>query len=197
MTRQLPDARVLKTQHRLAAALVDLILAQGFETLTVRELTERAAVGYATFFRHFASKEALLAKVLEDTLTDLTRALGPHIAPETEAFSPLEACVTVFEHARANADTYRALLRTGDVTDLTERCLALSRIMLVATFSPRQESVVPFEVAVHHLVNGFIGLVAWYLEADMPHAPERMGEMVERLILEPVYRVALEPKRSV
>ncbi len=194
VTSLVPDARIVKTQRRLAEALVVLTLESGFEAITVRGLTERAGVGYATFFRHFVSKEALLARLLEDTLQELSAELWPHIAPESGAFSPRAACIIVFEHARAHADVYRALLRTGDVTELPERCLALSRSILAATFSPKVGSVVPFEVALHHLVNSFIGLVAWYLDADMPHSPERMGEIVEGLILEPVYRVALEPK---
>lgn len=194
MSSPVPDARIVKTQRRLAEALVALTLTSGFEAITVRALTERAGVGYATFFRHFSSKEALLAEILETTLGELSAELWPHVAAEGGTFSPRAACVAVFEHARAHADVYRALLRTGDVTELSERCLTLSRSLLAATFTPRAGSVVPFEVAVHHLVNAFIGLVAWYLDADMPHSPERMGEMVERLILEPVYRVALEPK---
>lgn len=175
-------------------ALVELTLSRGFEALTVRELTERAGVGYATFFRHFASKEALLERLLEDTLSELSAALAPHIAPQAGAFDPRKTSITVFEHALAHADSYRALLRTGDVTGLTERCLALSRTTLQLTFSPQPQSVVPFEVAVYHLVNSFVGLVGWYLETDRPYAPERMGAIVEKLILEPVYRMALEPK---
>ena len=65
MTRPVPDARVLKTYQRLTDALVALTLEKGFDALTVRELTERAEVGYATFFRHFSSKEALLGAVFE------------------------------------------------------------------------------------------------------------------------------------
>jgi AcrR family transcriptional regulator len=188
------DARVLRSRQRLSEALVSLTLTGGFETITVRELTETAGVGYATFFRHFPSKEVLLERLLEDTLADLTAALGPTMTPGHGGFRPLQTCITVFTHARVNADIYRALLRTGDVTNLSERCLTLSRTTLQRSFVPKPGSVVPFEVAVRHLVGSFIGLIAWYLDAEMPHTPERMGEMVETLILEPIYRVALEPK---
>ncbi len=195
MVLHVPDARILRTRRRLAAALVDLTLQEGFEALTVREITERAGVGYATFFRHFASKEALLERLLEETLSELVEALRPHSAPEAESLNPLAVSITVFEHAQANAETYRALLRTGDVTDLTGRCMALSQAHLSETFRPRPGSVVPLEVVAPHLVNSFLGLVGWYLASDMPYTPVRMGEIVEGLILEPVYRTALEPKR--
>lgn len=185
-----PDARILRTQRRLTDALVKLTLERSFEALTVRELTERAGVGYATFFRHFASKEALLERLLEDTLDDLLGQLGPDAA----ALDPLSTGTVVFRHAQRHADRYRVLLRTGDAADLLGRCLRLSTDKLSETFVPKPGGVVPFEVAVHHLVHSFVGLVAWYLDAGLPYPPERMGEILEQLILEPTYRVALEPK---
>lgn len=183
------DARVLKTHQRLADALVTMTLEKGFDALTVRELTERAGVGYATFFRHFSSKEALLEWVFETTLNELLAQLELTSAP----FDPLQTGTRVFRHARDHADRYRALLRTGETTRLFERCLQESLESLLETFTAKQ-SVVPFEVAAHHLVYSFIGLVTWYLDADLPYSPERMGEILEQLILEPTYRVAFEPK---
>ena len=190
MTRSVPDARVLKTYQRLTDALVALTLERGFDALTVRELTERAEVGYATFFRHFSSKEALLGAVFESTLGELLAQLAPVAAP----LDPLEVGTRVFRHARDHADRYRALLRTGETLNLQERCLRVSLEALSATFVAKQNSVVPFEVAAHHLVYSFIGLVTWYLDADLPYSPERMGEILEQLILEPTYRVAFESK---
>lgn len=184
------DARVRKTRHKLAEALVALVLERGYDVLTVRDLTERAGVGYATFFRHFPSKEALLKRLLEDTLHGLMRQLE---SPRVQ-LDPLETGTRVFRHARDHAERYRALLRTGEVTDLFGRCLRLSAETLPQAFVPKPGSVVPFEVAVHHLVYSFVGLVAWYLDAGLPYPPERMGEILEQLILGPTYGVAFAPR---
>lgn len=182
------DARVQRTHRKLAAALVALVLEHGYDAVTVRELTERAGVGYATFFRHFSSKEALLERLLEDTLADLLNQLE-----SPEPLEPQETGTRVFRHAREHADRYRVLLRTGEVTGLLARCTQLSTAILSRTFAPKPGSVVPFEVAAYHLVYSFIGLIAWYLDAGVPHTPERMGEILEQLILEPTYAAALEP----
>ena len=58
------DQRVARTRQRLAAALIDLILEQGYEPITIREIVQRAGVGYATYFRHFPDKESLLLDAL-------------------------------------------------------------------------------------------------------------------------------------
>ncbi len=191
--RQMPrsgplDARVQKTHRKLLDALVELVSERGYDAVTVRDLTERAGVGYATFFRHFSSKEALLERLLEDTLASLLGGLELPLQLE-----PRETGTRVFRHASDHADRYRVLLHTGEVTGLLARCTQLSTEILSKTALPKPESVVPFEVAAHHLVYSFVGLIAWYLDAGTPHTPERMGEILEQLILKPTYAAALEP----
>ncbi len=54
------DRRIKRTQQLLAKALIALTLEKGYEVVTIRDITEWADVGYATFFRHYYSKDALL-----------------------------------------------------------------------------------------------------------------------------------------
>ena len=44
------DRQVKRTEDLLAKALIALSLEKGYEAVTIRDLTERADVGYATFF---------------------------------------------------------------------------------------------------------------------------------------------------
>lgn len=57
-----PDRRVIRTRRALAYALIMLALEQGCESLTIRMVTERAVVGYSTFYRHYQSLDDLLAQ---------------------------------------------------------------------------------------------------------------------------------------
>ncbi len=58
------DRRIKRTQKLLQEALISLTLEKGYDEVTIREITDRADVGYTTFFRHYPDKEALLADVL-------------------------------------------------------------------------------------------------------------------------------------
>src|SRR5258708_24160624 len=66
------DRRVKRTQNLLAKALIALTLEKGYEAVTIRDITERADIGYATFFRHYHDKDALLREVLDVVLSELT-----------------------------------------------------------------------------------------------------------------------------
>jgi AcrR family transcriptional regulator len=171
------DLRITRTRQALGAALVALTLERGFERLSVRDLAERAGVGYATFFRHYASKEVLLEDVSEATLRDLTELLGPLWATD----DPEGMGTRLFEHAAANAELYRVLLRTRHHGPL-QRALELSARGFRETYRGAG-GVVPLEVAAHHIVHACVALLEWWLE-----------EMFSTLIAEPT-RAALQAKR--
>ncbi|ADI13233.1 TetR/AcrR family transcriptional regulator [Truepera radiovictrix] len=182
------DLRVTRTRRALGEALVALTLERGFEHLSVRDLAERAGVGYATFFRHYASKEALLEAVSEATLRELTELLGPLSATD----DPRGAGTRLFRHAAANAALYRVLLRTRHHGPL-QRALEVAARSFRETFDDRPGSAVPLEVAAHHVVHACVALLEWWLERDMPYPPERMGDVFGALIVGPT-KAALQAK---
>jgi AcrR family transcriptional regulator len=58
-------ARKRERAHgRLLAAAVELIAEKGIDGLRVREITERADVGFGTFYNHFFSKQELVEAVV-------------------------------------------------------------------------------------------------------------------------------------
>lgn len=180
------DPRVRRTHRKLLDALVALVLEEGYEAVTVRALTGRAGVGYATFFRHFESKDALLRVLLEETLDDLMAQLGPRATQP----NPVGVSAPIFAHALAHAERYRVLLAAGEAVGAVDHCVQLSRRTLAANFVPKPGSAVPFEVAVQHLVRSFIWLLSWYLNERPPYTPEQLGKIVEQLVYAPTYGVA-------
>jgi AcrR family transcriptional regulator len=180
------DARVVRTRQRLREALVSLVLERGYEAVTIRDLAHRAAVGYATYFRHYPSKDALLLDLLEDLLADLLRLLEPTLADEDASRSG----ATVFDHVRRHADLYRVLVASQRSVDLVARAREVAFANLGCRFEPAPDALLPPEAAVNHLVRSLVALIEWWLGAGMPVPPERMGAAFEALIMRPVRAVA-------
>ncbi|MEJ2408710.1 MAG: helix-turn-helix domain containing protein [Novosphingobium sp.] len=79
------DARWIRSRKALNAALPALLEERAFDQLTIREITARTSTGYATFFRHYPDKEALL----NDVATILHRpAIVPLIGDKVEKRTP-------------------------------------------------------------------------------------------------------------
>ncbi|MEC0240026.1 TetR/AcrR family transcriptional regulator [Paenibacillus dokdonensis] len=73
------DPRVLRTRRLLQDAFASLIQEKDFESITVRDIAERATVNRATFYAHFVDKfEILEAKLMESFMTIINRRINGH-----------------------------------------------------------------------------------------------------------------------
>ena len=180
---EIRDRRVRRTQHLLARALIALTLEKGYEAVTIRDITERADIGYATFFRHYRDKEELLEDVLDVVLAELIDLL----CPATAGADPTAIGVLLFRYVQEHSEVVRVLL--GSHT-LLPRLIKVATQNIVNDHTPLPESSVPLEIAAHHIVTSTISLIQWWLDHHMPYPPERMGVIYHELITGPTSEVA-------
>ena len=76
MSQQEKGLRLRRTQKLLREALIELIEEQGFEALTVGEITERAMVSRAAFYRNYQDKYALVEQIFEEAMQALFTAIA-------------------------------------------------------------------------------------------------------------------------
>jgi AcrR family transcriptional regulator len=171
----------------LQGALIDLTLEKGFDTVTIRDITDRADVGYATFFRHYPDKEALLADVLEAMKDDFIRLLAPY----SMIGDPDKTGTLIFEYVEKNLDLCRVLLNSTETMSLLKPVQEIGRSESTLIEHASQPKVVPVEVAISHLMSSLVMLIRWWLDHEMPYPPERMGRIAAELIIRPVLGAVL------
>src|SRR6266702_74738 len=76
MTQPVSNVRVRRTQKLLREALIELIEERSFEALTIGELTERAMVSRAAFYRNYQDKYDLVEQIFEEAMSVLLGAVG-------------------------------------------------------------------------------------------------------------------------
>src|SRR6266851_10134391 len=106
MTQSVSNLRVRRTQKLLREALIELIEERGFEALTIGELTERAMVSRAAFYRNYQDKYDLVEQIFEEAMSSLLGAVG-EMGPGQH---PPEVWVRFLEHIAEYERLYRALL---------------------------------------------------------------------------------------
>jgi AcrR family transcriptional regulator len=181
------DRRIRRTQRLLARALIDLTLERGYAAVTIREITERADVGYATFFRHYPDKDALLLDALEVFLQELLRLLQLRADADPAAEGAL-----IFGYVREHSELCRVLLASPASGVLLQRVRETGMASAMSQHAPRPDSPVPPEIAAHHLVTSSIALIQWWLDHDMPYPSARMGQIYADLIVRPTRAAAYE-----
>ena len=177
------DRRIRRTQTLLAKALIDLVLEKGYEAVTIREITDRADIGYATFFRHYRDKDELLQDVLDVVLEELSKLLSV-INPDTD---PAAAGVVFFRYIQQHVEVVRVLLERRAIL---QKLIAVVTRQIVDEHTAQEGSPVPLEIAAHHLVSASIALVEWWLDNGMPYSAEQMGQIYANLIATPTSRLA-------
>ncbi|MBV8146062.1 MAG: TetR/AcrR family transcriptional regulator [Gammaproteobacteria bacterium] len=70
------DPRSERTRRALLSAFIELVLARGYEAVTVGDIAARAKVGRSTFYLHYAGKEALLRESLRYPCSGLIACVG-------------------------------------------------------------------------------------------------------------------------
>jgi AcrR family transcriptional regulator len=176
----MPDPRFERTQRQLHEAIIALVLAQPYDSITTRQIVARAGVGYATFYRHYADKEALLLAVLDQMLGEL-KGLLPSGGDDWTAEGEL-----IFRHAAENRALYRVLLQGEGTQTVFNHVLAGGVAELLPRLAHRVgETAVPLPVVAHHMVTSIMSLIKWWLENNMPYPPSQMGEIYASLIFRP------------
>ncbi len=182
------DRRVTRTRNLLAQALIALTLEKDYEAVTIRDIAARADVGYATFFRHYHDKDALLLDVLDLILDELMALIQPHVDQSDAA----KEGTLIFRYVQEHASLCRVLLKSRGSVLLWERIREAGVRSALTLNRSREDSLVPPEAAAHHLVVATLGLIEWWLERDLPYPAERMGAIYQELIVRPTRWLAFE-----
>ncbi len=188
------DRRIRRSKKLLGEAFIALTLEKSYEAITIQDITERADIGYRTFFRHYADKDELLKDVLATTMLELRALMGP---PPPEIFTnpdmdalELTHGVILFQHVQQHSDLYRVLLRSE--RSIVESVMEFAIQEMKTNFGPITQSDIPSDIIANHLVSSTFALVRWWLDNDMPQSPEQMGEYHARLIVKPTREVILK-----
>ena len=188
------DRRVRRTQKALGDALIALALEKEYDEITIQEITDRADIGYRTFFRHYLDRDELLKDVLSTVRVEMRELMGPpsfelFLDPNTQA-ADLPDSKILFQHVQENSDLYRVLLFSD--RGLVQPLKAFAIQEFKASYSALLETDIPFDILVNHMVSAMITLLRWWLENDMCYSPDEMGEYALSLIILPTRDLILQ-----
>ena len=150
-------APTTRTRQALADALVTLALEQGYDNLTIRAVTKRANVGYATFFRHFKSLDELLAHTMAHTFQDLTG----RIAQQTTLYDEV---VALYSFVKDHPKFYRFYMNLPSTHPARQIATAEAEELIRARCEPRLPTHVPLDMSVQHIHETSNRLILWYID---------------------------------
>jgi AcrR family transcriptional regulator len=175
---------VRRTQTLLREALIDLIEERGFEALTVGELTERAMISRAAFYRNYHDKYDLVEQIFAEAMNDVLAAID-----ELGREHPADIWVRFFEHIAQYERLYRALLgKNGSPWFVRKMRASLEDLVRERGQLPHgpnsgSRPVHAFSDAfVPDLVSTlFVEAISWWLEQARPYSPQEIARRTSML----------------
>ena len=173
------DARVERSRAALRGALLELIKTAPYDAITIREITAKAGAGYATFFRHYPDKDALLNDLASDEIRELlSRSLPIALADDSRA-----ACLTLCRYVDERRKLWSALLTGGAAGAMRVEFVRQAR--LAVPEGVERIGWLPTDLRVVFGVAGTVEILAWWLREHGEEPIESVAEMLDRLVVAP------------
>lgn len=174
------DLRRARSRAALTDGLLSLLEEAAFDQITIQDIVQRAGIGYATFFRHFADKQALLGSLAADEIRGLIDLTVPVLASVDARASALALCAYV----QARRALWSALLTGGAAAILREEFIRQAN--LVAGGAEGEGAWPPRDLVVPFAIGGVLDILTWWLRQDVPVSQERVAGLLADLVIAPL-----------
>ena len=195
------DRRIQRTRKLLRDALMSLILEDGYDAISIQDITEKANLGRATFYLHFKDKDELLLDVMDQFIEDFMQQV-PQISEAQWRLDDTKAIIKLFDFAADHYDLYRILIiGSGGITAAAQ--LRNSVASNIADFIQQEideqgaEPVIPTDFIASHFAGSLLSTIYWWLDSDLNYTAEEMAEMFQKVnLLDREALMGLGPKEE-
>ncbi len=203
------DRRVQKTRKLLQDALIELVAEKSYESVTIREILDRANVGRSTFYAHFQDKDQLLHSIL-DRLNELFEQHEKLFLDAKNNFGnadimnlthELSHTLSLFKFIGQNHRFFKAMLGNRGYGIFAKPVYDYVFVHVHGIFTkPAHNDVAAHvhesfkmlkshekygslesEIAAHYFVSALMGILVWWVEKDKPCTAEEIDRLFREL----------------
>ena len=179
--------RKAATRQKLLEATREVIVERGYSDVEILDITERANVSKATFYKHFPNKEACVRELMLAGFDTLVERIfeGGRRAESREAW-----IAESFREAFAWADHNRQLLLIMVGGRASGQLGVFGRYYLVEHIERGLEEFglfpengdIPRVVKAQVMAGVLIQLLGWWLENDTGYSPGDLADLLQRVL---------------
>ena len=175
--------RVIRAKALLIRSLSALMKQKNIKDITVKELCEYADINRGTFYLHYKDIYDMLDSI-EQELSEKFLQIFQKYNSETNEDFPYPLFLEIFKLVDDNAELFRVLIGpNGDISFIMKifklyniHCLQSEFNKLSPQFSMNQVYYSNF------ILYGCVGLIEQWLSRDTKESPEKMAELITKLV---------------
>jgi AcrR family transcriptional regulator len=164
-----------------------LILEKAYDSISVKEILDRANVGRSTFYMHYRDKDELLASGIHDILRPIHSGEPSSSVTGHEQF--VWFSLPMLEHIYEHSHGGKAKMGARGSAIIHEHLRKVLTEMIAANigkdFHARRGTAihVPLDLLVQQVAATFILVLNWWLQSRSPLRPTEVNNVFRSLIL--------------
>lgn len=179
------DRRVQRTRKLLCDSLMALILEEGYDAISIQDITDKANLGRATFYLHFKDKDELLAEVIDQFLSEFLENV-PQFSQNQWRLEDTKSIAKLFNFAAEHYDLYRILIiGSGGITASRQLHHIIAENVKACMQKEIEEfgaePVLPVDFVANFSAGMLLATIYWWLDKDLPYSSEEVAAMFQKV----------------
>ena len=169
----------LRTKRMIRRAFAELLREKkSLESITVRELTERADLAKSTFYNHYADIYAVAEEFEGELIQSLSQVLDEIKVDHATEYSVY--IHRVIEFLKINETLYRGVIGSSDVRFFIEKLKLIisKKIFEENTALPFSQDKAERYVQIRFLTNAFVDTMVDYFTGTLELSLDQVGEIM-------------------
>jgi AcrR family transcriptional regulator len=175
------DARVLRSKASIRDAFVTLLQNQDLKDVTVRAVSDLSGVGYSTFYRHYETREDLIAEIAALEVN----ALFDISYPALRSGPTIDVCRFFAQQVQMRRQLWTAL--TSAMASPILRKTLIAGMLKHADNAQIGSGFLPREFGASMCGTILVELLTWWLRQKEFSSPDYLAEAIDRVIVEPAF----------
>ena len=179
------DHRTRVTKMLIRRAFTDLLRSKPIQSITIRELCERAGINRGTFYCHYTDIYDLLHQMEEEMLEDFNKALEPLLSARGESFHPVDISTEIFQCLKDNSDICAGTLGPYGDKAFAAKLINIGREKCVDSYRRyfTNASRKQLEYYYAFVSAGCIGLLEQWVAGGMEESAQELAKAAETLMM--------------
>lgn len=179
------DRRVQRTRKLLCDSLMSLILEEGYDAISIQDITDKANLGRATFYLHFKDKDELLSEVIQQFLSEFLENV-PQFSQHQWRLEDTKSIAKLFTFAAEHYDLYRILIiGSGGMTASRQLHHIIAENVRACIQKEIDDlgadPILPLDFIANFTAGMLLATIYWWLDKDLPYSDEEMAAMFQKI----------------
>lgn len=186
------DQRPRLTRMLIRQAFTSLLKEKPVQSISVKELCERAGINRGTFYAHYTDIYDLMRQMEDEMMADIQTALRPLLDSDTSDLTPLKITTGIFRCLKENADLCAVTLGKYGDKEFATRLLTIGRERCLESYSKYFARATPKQIEYYYsfVSAGCIGLLEKWLADGMADSAEELASAAENIMMKGIHFLA-------